>query len=82
VARADEAVGNSGQVGADTNRAPGVAEVVEMEGPDPTAGIRLAGRRRAVVEVIVDKSPATKALPAALRLREGGASVEGLQNLY
>ena len=73
VARAEETAGNSGQVGADTNWVPGVAVVVEMEGPDGSAGIRLAGRRRGVFGVTVDRSPATMALLAALPLLEGGA---------
>jgi hypothetical protein len=54
VAPADESVGNPAQAVADTNRAPGVAVMVEIEGPDRTA----------VFEVIVDRSPATMALPA------------------
>ena len=81
VARAEETAGNSGQVGADTNRAPGVALVVESAGPDPTAGIRLAGCGRAVFEGTVDRSHATMALPAAaLPSLDGTAWVGGIPN--
>ena len=81
VIRADESVGKTALAVADTNRAPGVALVVESVGPDRTAGIRLAGCGRAVFEGTVDRSPATMALPAAaLPSLEGTASVGGIPN--
>jgi len=81
VIRADETVGNSVQAVADTNWVPGVAVVIRVEGPDGTAGIRLAGRHRGVFGVTVDRSPATMALPAAaLPSLDGTAWVGGIPN--
>jgi hypothetical protein len=54
--------------------------VFEMEGPDRMAGIHVAGRRHAVFEATVDRSPATMALPAALPLLGAGSWVEGISN--